>query len=1757
MSKKMNRIHRLFLLIVVQVATISSLFALSPGWQEISDYTENFSTASVSGGTFSSLPDYWNVMGGGAVWAVSSGTVGSGSNLASNTTDYLITPQVKGDITLRARYSAYSARSTAQLRVFKCSLEGDTYVIGEQVFVTEGSMPGSLTLYHIVDAADEYSYYAIQPSQCYIDDFTATSAYVNVPADPQFQPIAISRGWSDTNPIYADASGNAVWTGTIKVKNTGNVDLVSGTENFALTVSSQATYAVTTTMTSFAIPENLAIGEEKEFAVEVPITLAKREDGRTAVRFTTQMMPVGTTASTSANYQQSDWFTLKTVDPKLLVKNSEGYDVTAYTTELGLKQSPASIPFTLDSRGGSAVVLTSIESSFADAMWLDGENEVEFPLTVEMGTQKTITLVLTQIGGQESTLTFNYGNTYDETTYSVVSKKVSAVLSDPTAYLEEFDRYLTVPTGWCQPGWVNQKGSNWIFTSSSSNTYASNNLQAIPEAYLITPLLSIREGENFTVSAQPKTNPATSDCFVKVLYSADRINWQVAGYVGYLNGSGNATKPSAEGVEASKVQGWSVTQGTGSLNSNYCKPYVVNGIPAGNWYIGFQSGYSIIDYVMGGMQVELDHDIYIDQFKAPGKGKVNYQSAISFVYANMRGVAEENYMVELLNGNDVIASFQKTLLEAYATDTICYDFTPHAAGTYHLQMRITLGESVYSSSVVDMTVAAEEAVADALVGERTSSTSLYVPLSLGYNNSMAEFIYPAEKLPIEEGTIITGVSFPFYSEGKEIISQVSVYMENTEEETVTAFSDTALLQRVYANAQHKFEPEGRTAEHALMSFTFTEPFVYTGQNIRMVCVSEQANTFSYYYFEYVTAQGAAVYKRNDNYNTYLGLSPSAVSNLPVIYLSHAIHTPKVSGVVKNGNDLLADAKVCFSSDFVTYETMSDAEGHYDVTIMQPERKYVMTIEAEGIDPYVSDSLSFGQDTIIDVVLGDNRPEAGTVVLAPVFKVTAVTGDNLKGIKLKLANELFGLVYPEATLNAAGCAKISNVLNGPNRVSIDATSLGLKLFSEEIDIESNDTIYISLQEAVREPYALKASLERSLYSFNNEVTFTWNQESDYFFDDFESYEPFAVDFAPWTGIDGDQEPTAQISGTYANAQIPQYATIFNPLVIEPSLWADYPVLRPYSGQQYVGVIRTASGAANNDWIISPRIHVGVDNIVEFMAKAADRTNENFRVGISTTGTAMSDFTMLSTGNYESVDYKQWTSFAYSLADYEGDSVYICIQCVSKEAFMLMIDDFYLGPRQLSGEAHIGNAAPNEKFHVYLDNNFVAEVSETGYRFENIESGTHTLGVKAVYRTTETDTVSMLFNVPDNSAYGQLFLNLCANATFSTDDVVVKIREIYTNVDITPRAADETNTIHLLSLPVGTYAITAELEGFSSYADTINHVADDYISINFFENVAAPRGLYLKSLTESEEGGVFAAELLWNTDNGFSDDFESYTPFSQQFGDYVTYDGDEVPCYQVSFGGQTVRFGDFGTYGKVSALIFNPYATVPQTTEDDFFCALSGKQYVVFMSPQQSQADDWLIAPKQTIGEDYVVRFYARAYSAAYNELLEVCVSSTYDDNDVPNDYFESLGSMDVINNGGAWALYEVSLADYVGQDLEVAIHYISTDKWIAQVDDLYIGPKEGASSSIYSRVVNYQLYLDGEAVGNTTATHYLFEGLSEGTHTLGVQAVYESGCTEIVSLNIDAVTDIRAIEAKTSDAIYYDLLGRRVKSSRSQGILLRK
>jgi hypothetical protein len=787
-----------------------------------------------------------------------------------------------------------------------------------------------------------------------------------------------------------------------------------------------------------------------------------------------------------------------------------------------------------------------------------------------------------------------------------------------------------------------------------------------------------------------------------------------------------------------------------------------------------------------------------------------------------------------------------------------------------------------------------------------------------------------------------------------------------------------------------------------------------------------------------------------------------------------------------------------------------------------------------------------------------------------ISVTANTGESLSGLAVSLTQTDYSLSYGTVTLDSTAKATLK-VYSGNHRLTV--TKKGYETVTKDFAVNNDTTVSVELVESQQLPFSLKPTVDHNVFTGKNDVTLSWNKEAPTFFDDFESYDAFSIKFGEWTGIDGDNEAAAPLVGSYLNRGVLQYAQIINPMTVEPTWWYDYPVLRPYSGKQYVGFTRTQSGNANDDWLISPTITVGQLNKLSFMAKAADAYKEKFQVYVTekTDNPQVSDFTLISSGNYESVDYKAWKEFTYDLASYAGKPIKFAIHYISEAnnggAFMLMVDDVYVGQiydssTQKSSRLRVAKRIakspmdPNESFALYLNDVKQGTTEDYEYTFKDLSAGTYKLGVKAVYKAGETAIVDTTITITDKDL-AALNFNVATNNSVSSDGF---------NVDVVNEVSSKSSAATVASgkasfpsLPYGDYLVSISGKNFVSYSAKLHFSADTTINVTLNEKLIAPYNITAQVTTAKTNDNTVL--FKWNQNLTFNDSFEDYADFAQgSFGKWKSIDLDKHNVYPIGLGSATniVTFPGASTTTTPTAIapiVFNPLKTTPaMAPTDKAVVAPTGDKTIAFFSPQQNGANKWLISQQFQIREGDVWRLTAKAYTT-YAESMEFCVSTT---DDSPSS-FKAIGTVSNLPYS-AWTRYEIDLKDYYDKKVYLAVHYTTYDGFFSQIDDFFVGNPNGNDSTVDVGAVNhYEISLDGTSIGTSTTPSFTTTGVKDGAHTVAVKAVYSSGTTEPTSYNftIDA-SGIEVVKLNSDDGVktYYNLAGQQVAADKlSQGIYI--
>lgn len=312
----------------------------------------------------------------------------------------------------------------------------------------------------------------------------------------------------------------------------------------------------------------------------------------------------------------------------------------------------------------------------------------------------------------------------------------------------------------------------------------------------------------------------------------------------------------------------------------------------------------------------------------------------------------------------------------------------------------------------------------------------------------------------------------------------------------------------------------------------------------------------------------------------------------------------------------------------------------------------------------------------------------------------------------------------------------------------------KLMEKALHIKSAAPMQALAQDANGAPYNLRLT---GVNEHTVSLAWTSPEPVDGFLEDFEGHNDFAINSPGsigWTYIDADNKPTYTWQACTFPTQGQKMAyVVMNPWQTVPAV-NDNPNYKPHSGQKML-VDFCAVDAQNNDYIISPRLNFDADFQISFWARSY-KTGENYnaeriRVGYSTTGTQPSDFTFVNESPYVELP-DEWTLVAY---DIPKDARYVTINCVSDDAFMLLIDDIFVGTNKVRPEsANMARAAaknPVVGFNVYRNGEKLNSqpVESVSYTDEVPDYGDYQYTVAAVKKdgSVSEQSVALNVNVPD--------------------------------------------------------------------------------------------------------------------------------------------------------------------------------------------------------------------------------------------------------------------------------------------------------------------------------------------------------------------------------------------------------------------------
>lgn len=291
--------------------------------------------------------------------------------------------------------------------------------------------------------------------------------------------------------------------------------------------------------------------------------------------------------------------------------------------------------------------------------------------------------------------------------------------------------------------------------------------------------------------------------------------------------------------------------------------------------------------------------------------------------------------------------------------------------------------------------------------------------------------------------------------------------------------------------------------------------------------------------------------------------------------------------------------------------------------------------------------------------------------------------------LMLKNEPIKVVYQNMGYEALKNVEFKCLVDGVEVASTTVPEIAPYQMEFEVVMEADLT---ALGKHVIEVYPV---LEGDENPDNDRISMEVEsiEEGDPYVMDFELCTPFATDrMNPrWQSVDRDGGVALGYMIGYVEVKWPGWGSpagfiAFNPLLTEPSSEGFFK--EGFQGKQFGAAFSPSlefgatEAIQSNDWLISPKLKLGENPAIEFLAKSQTDNygGEEYNVLVSTTGTEEADFVKIGETRKAS---EEWEQVKVSLADYKNQEVYVAIQCVSKDQFIFLVDDIRVIYSEQSG------------------------------------------------------------------------------------------------------------------------------------------------------------------------------------------------------------------------------------------------------------------------------------------------------------------------------------------------------------------------------------------------------------------------------------------------------------------------------------------
>lgn len=844
--------------------------------------------------------------------------------------DLIITPAITGKSSIYVKNTLSYMTSTIEF--YAVTFKDGKYVVGNKL---EVEVPKTFADWTKIDIPEQNNQLiGIRAQYLLLDDFAADKADIQL----QKSLLITKVDYKGNSEPDCDAEGNFPISYEVSITNNGDVDLTEGTKGYSLSVKNYGKELIFTQ----PLKGNLAVGESTTVTVTGTVNYAKYPKRN---RYDVYEDITNT-------YKVGSWIEPIPYKPVLTMRDSNDKIENGNATYAwGMVKESTEKTFEIRNDGPAPLKLTSVvvPKGFTTSL--------AAPLTLEGHTKKQFTITM------PATTPGIYSGEFKVSAEGVDDFKfnVSATVLDPSKYYVNFNDNKIPEGSYVEAGWkVDQRDSE-----DSDNPYLLANGSQDTDNKFVTPLLKVAQGEKMTVDVARSNYYTDGDgVYLNIYYSADRTNWTLARKI--------------TAGELSDERAVNYTYYYSKL-----KTFVIDNIPAGNYYIGFGAGYTAIDNVYGFEKVDVAHDLMLAASYMPKTAVVNnaYTATATLRNINAKEEAADSYTASLYVDGEVVATAPAQAIASGADAGFTFSYTPHKVGAVeaYIEFKNAADNYVVTTEKVSVDVKEELPVGTVTVGNgKTSANRTGIAFYDGNSDGAhIDNLYKAEMLTkygIAKGTKITSVTYTgTCSQDREVkVYDLTAYVGTVDAAKFEKGKGYESLQKVnvYTDKTINFV-DGNTYTTTI---TLPEPIVWDGTSAIRVLTYVKAD-------KYVNVKFNADDENKTSYygNGELGNESASYSEYSTAVAEFGFQTePSVmSGKVTWKNKAVAGATVTLTSGDVIYTGASDEEGAYSINVIQNDKKYNLTVAAPGYIDYAEKDVDLSQSINKDIAL-DVEPVALTV-----------------------------------------------------------------------------------------------------------------------------------------------------------------------------------------------------------------------------------------------------------------------------------------------------------------------------------------------------------------------------------------------------------------------------------------------------------------------------------------------------------------------------------------------------------------------------------------------------------------------------------------------------------------------------------------------------------------------------------------------------------------------------------------------------------